>query len=54
MIIKSRLWLLPGLDPIDVIVAIADRYTGLQFPPDLGWVVHFFTRQFLGPPVCVA
>jgi uncharacterized membrane protein YagU involved in acid resistance len=42
MIIKSRLGILPGLDPIHDIVAIADRYTGLQFPPNLGWVGHFF------------
>ncbi len=42
MIIKSRLGILPELNPIADIVAIADRYTGLQFPPDLGWVGHFF------------
>ena len=42
MIIKSRLGVLPGLDPIHDIVTIADGYTGLQFPPDLGWVGHFF------------
>lgn len=33
MIIKSRLEVLPGLDPIHDIVVIADGYTGLQFPP---------------------
>ncbi len=42
MIIKSRLGILPDLDPIHDTVAIADQYTGLQFPPDLGWVGHFF------------
>ncbi len=42
MIIKSRLGVLPGLDPIHDIVAIVDEYTGLQFPADLGWVGHFF------------
>ena len=42
MILKSRLGILPDLDPIHDIVAIADQYTGLQFPPDLGWVGHFF------------
>ena len=41
MIIKSRLGILPDFDPIRDIVAIADKYTGLQFPPDLGWVGHF-------------
>ena len=42
IIIKSRLGVLPGLDPIHDIVAIADGYTDLQFPPNLGWVGHFF------------
>ena len=42
MVIKAQLGLLPELNPIGDIVAIADRYTGLQFPPSLGWVVHFF------------
>ncbi len=42
MVIKGQLGLLPELNPIEDIVAIADRYTGLQFPPSLGWVVHFF------------
>ena len=42
MIIKSRLGILPELNPIAEIVAIVDHYTGLQFPPDTGWVGHFF------------
>ena len=41
MIIKTRLGILPELNPIADIVAIADRYTGLQFPPDTGWIGHF-------------
>ena len=42
MVIKGQLGILPALNPIADIVAVADRYTGLQFPPSLGWVVHFF------------
>ncbi len=42
LIIEGQLGLLPEVNPIGDIVAIADRYTGLQFPPSLGWVVHFF------------
>ena len=41
MIIKTQLGILPELNPIADIVAIADRYTGLQFPPDTGWIGHF-------------
>ena len=41
MVIKSRVGLLPDLDPIRDIVAIADRYTGLKFPPDTGWAGYF-------------
>ncbi len=40
-IIKTQLGILPELNPIGDIVAIVDRYTGLQFPPDTGWVGHF-------------
>ncbi len=46
MVIKTRLGLLPELNPIGDSVAIADRYTGLQFPPDTGWVVHFLIGTF--------
>ena len=41
MIIKTQLGILPELNPIGDIVAIVDRYTGLQFPPDTGWIGHF-------------
>jgi hypothetical protein len=41
MVIKTQLGILPELNPIGDIVAIVDRYTGLQFPPDTGWVGHF-------------
>lgn len=41
MIIKTQLGILPELNPIWDIVAILDRYTGLKFPPDTGWVGHF-------------
>ena len=46
MVIKSRLGILPELNPIGDIVAIVDRYTGLQFPPDTGWVGHFLIGTF--------
>jgi uncharacterized membrane protein YagU involved in acid resistance len=41
MVIKTQLGILPELNPIGDIVAIVDRYTRLQFPPDTGWVGHF-------------
>jgi uncharacterized membrane protein YagU involved in acid resistance len=41
MIIKTQLGILPELNPIGDIVAVVDSYTGLQFPPDTGWVGHF-------------
>ena len=46
MVIKTRLGLLPELNPIAEIVAIVDHYTGLQFPPDTGWVGHFLIGTF--------
>ncbi len=42
MVIKAQLGILPQLNPIGDIVVIADGYTGLQLPPDLGWAGHFF------------
>ena len=41
MVIKAQLGILPELNPIGDIVAIVDRYTGLKFPPDTGWIGHF-------------
>lgn len=37
----GRLRKASATNPIADIVAIADRYTGLQFPPDTGWIGHF-------------
>ena len=41
--IKSQFGIVPEVDPIRDIVAIADQYAGLKFPPSLGFVVHFLT-----------
>ena len=65
VIVTTRYGVLPDFDPIRDIVSIADKYTGLQFPSNLGWVVHFLigsvvwgilyalTRRVLAGPAIV-
>src|SRR6516225_5703393 len=42
MLVKASMGLLPQLDPIRDIVAVADNLTGADFPLPLGWLGHFF------------
>jgi TM2 domain-containing membrane protein YozV len=41
MIAKSSVGLLPQLNPIEDIVHVADRLTGMTLPLPFGWIGHF-------------
>src|SRR5262245_43780269 len=45
MIAKSSVGLLPQLNPIEDILHVADRLTGMTLPLPFGWIGHFV----LGP-----
>ena len=42
MIAKSSVGLMPQLKPIEDIVYVADRLTGMTLPLPFGWIGHFF------------
>ena len=41
MIAKSSVGLMPQLNPIEDIVHVADRLTGMTLPLPFGWIGHF-------------
>ena len=42
MTVKAMMGVMPSLNPIADIATVADNFTGLQLPPPVGWVGHFF------------